>query len=69
MSSVDLFALRVTPTRASPRARRPVTGTPSTPTPPTTRAVEDTVSRSPEPDELSPTGVSFESLRFGNRAR
>jgi len=39
------------------------------PEPPMTRAMEDTDSRSPEPDELSSAGVSFESRRFGDRAR
>lgn len=53
------------PTGASPRARRPVAGTPFDPDPFTTRAVKDTVSRSPEPVELSSAGVSFESRRFG----
>jgi len=32
------------------------------PRPPTTCAVEDTVCHSPEPDELSPAGVSLESI-------
>jgi hypothetical protein len=78
-SSAGLFALRVSPTSASPRARHPVTGRPSTPSSspttcavkdaPTARAVRGTDSHSPEPDRLSPTGVSFESYRFGNRAR
>ena len=36
-----LYAVRVTPTRASPRARHPVTGTSATPIPPTARAVKE----------------------------
>jgi len=47
------------PTRASPRARRPVTGTPFDPdTPHDLRREGAPFSRSPEPDELSPAGVS-----------
>jgi len=49
---------------ASPRHRGA-----ALPTPPTTCAVEDAVRRSPELVELSPAEVSFESLRFGDRAR
>jgi len=56
------------PTRASPQARRPVTGTPATPIA-TACAAADAVLRSPEPGELSPVGVSLELLRFGDRAR
>jgi hypothetical protein len=37
--------------------------------PPRLASWRSSVFRSPEPDELSPAGVSFESLRFGNRAR
>jgi len=49
---------------AAPRHRDTVA-----PEPPMTRVMEDTDSRSPEPDELSPAEVSFESRRFGDRAR
>ena len=64
-----LWAFRVTPTDLSPRAKHPVAGTLTTPNPPTACVVEDADSRSPEPDELSPAGVSFESRRFADRAR
>lgn len=74
-SGAGLFAFRIGPFRIrgpygrftsgeTPRHRDAVR-----PRPPTTRAVRHTVSRSPEPVELSPAGVSFESLRFGDRAR
>jgi len=47
----------------------PSPGRRSTPYPPRLAPWRSFVSRSPEPDELSLTGVSFESLRFGDRAR
>lgn len=67
-SGADLSVLRFPYGRfasgAAPRHRDTVA-----PEPPMTCAMEDTDSRSPEPDELSPAGVSFESRRFGDRAR
>ena len=68
-TGAGLWALRVTPTNLSPRAEHPVAGTLTTPNSPTACVVEDADPRSPEPDQLSPAGVSFESRRFGNRAR
>jgi hypothetical protein len=64
--SAGLLAFRVTPTSPSPRAEHPVAGTPTTPIPHVACATEDALSRSPEPDELSPARVSFESRRFGS---
>jgi hypothetical protein len=67
-SGADLSVLRSPYGRfasgAAPRRRDTVE-----PEPPMTRAMEDTDPCSPEPDELSPAGVSFESRRFGDRAR